>query len=107
MATILTVAISIIVGIITIFEAVTRATKHLITRFKDDISGPINSSISTLNVNIKGLRDDLNDFNESRKEHEKKLFDISDSHTKDIYEIKGRVKTLETVTKIDSGGSNE
>ncbi|WP_038603598.1 hypothetical protein [Lactococcus lactis] len=44
----------------------------LIKLLKDSIMTPINHSIDTLNVTIKGLREDLNESNVSRKEHEKK-----------------------------------
>lgn len=73
----------------------------LIKLLKDSIMTPINHSIDTLNVTIKGLREDLNESNVSRKEHEKKLFDNLDEHTKQIYLLDGRVKTLETINQIE------
>ena len=73
----------------------------LIKLLKDSIMTPINHSIDTLNVTIKGLREDLNESSVSRKEHEKKLFDNLDEHTKQIYLLDGRVKTLETINQIE------
>lgn len=66
----------------------------LIRYFRKIISDPLKKS-------IKELGKDLNESRESRKRNEKKLFDVTDDHTKQIYSLDGRVKTLETINQIE------
>lgn len=50
---------------------------------------------------IDELREDFSESRDSRKRNEKKLFDTTDEHTKQIYSLDGRVKTLETINQIE------
>lgn len=74
----------------------------IIRLLKSYISNPFQQALEKLNLTIQDLRDDLNESRTDRKENETRLFDISDTHTKEIYDIKGRVKTLEVVNNIHS-----
>lgn len=66
----------------------------LIRYFRKIISEPLRTSIDE-------LREDFSESRDSRKRNEKKLFDTTDEHTKQIYSLDGRVKTLETINQIE------
>ena len=75
----------------------------IIRMLKSYISNPFEEALKQLNKTIQDLRDDLNESRVERKENDKKLYDISDVHTKEISAIKGRVQTLEVVNHIGKG----
>lgn len=94
--------LTLIGSIFLIVGGVVGGTAFVIRLLKGYILSDFNKMLATLDTTMQNLRDDLNESRIDRKEHEDKLFKISDDHTKEIYNIKGRVKTLEVFNNIPS-----
>ncbi|MBB5887758.1 hypothetical protein [Lactovum miscens] len=75
----------------------------ILRMLKGYILNDFNNTMEKLDMTMQELRNDLTESRIERKENDKKLFDISDVHTKEIYAIKGRVQTLEVVNHIGKG----
>lgn len=96
--------IQLIISLFAVIGGIFGGFAVIIRLLKSYISTPFQQALNELNLTIQDLRDDLNDSRIDRKEHETKLFQIADEHTKQIYNHEGRIQTLEILNKIDNKG---
>ncbi|USI66796.1 hypothetical protein LMK05_05825 [Lactococcus petauri] len=74
--------------IFTLISLVFGGCMALIRYFKASISEPLTRAIEELGR-------DLQESKKDRKENEKKLFEVTDDHSKELIKMNGRINTLE------------